>query len=77
MVVQYCFALVYFSHSHSDIDECARADTNDCSQSCTNAGCLDGRYTCSCNISGYILGSDDHTCIGKLWKQCNFFCCQV
>ena len=46
-----------------DIDECA--DTHDCSQQCTNLDCLHGRYQCSCN-AGYILGSDNHTCIGKL-----------
>ena len=44
-----------------DIDEC-QLDTNNCTQQCTNT---DGSYNCSC-YTGFILTSDNHTCIGWL-----------
>ena len=43
-----------------DIDECA-AETDDCSQTCTNN---DGSFICGCN-GGYILDIDGFTCLGK------------
>ncbi|KAH9488407.1 hypothetical protein Btru_062841 [Bulinus truncatus] len=42
----------------TDMDECAAASTNECSQNCNNTL---GSYVCSCN-PGYKLGSDNHTC---------------
>ncbi len=46
-----------------DIDECTDL-LHDCDQNCTNKDCSDGMYECSCS-NGYVLGSDEHTCIGK------------
>ncbi|XP_055860776.1 mucin-4-like isoform X7 [Biomphalaria glabrata] len=44
--------------SCTDLDECAAASTNKCSQNCTNT---DGSFICSCR-SGYTLGADGLTC---------------
>ena len=44
-----------------DNNECANNDTNDCNQICSNTA---GSYVCYCN-SGYELGLDDATCVGK------------
>ena len=46
-----------------DVDECA-AGTSYCTQGCINEYCSDGRYQCFCN-DGYVLYSDNYTCIGK------------
>ena len=48
-----------------DIDECA-AETDDCSQTCTNTV---GSFTCGCN-SGYTLDDDGINCNGmeKLYR---------
>ena len=45
----------------TDINECSDDDSNGCNQTCTN---IDGSYACYCN-TGYELGIDDETCIGK------------
>ena len=34
-----------------------------CEHTCYNT---EGSYTCSCN-DGYILGTDNHMCVGKMW----------
>ena len=64
-LVNYHVNYLYFLNFITDTDECAAADTNDCSQNCNNLDCLSGRYQCSCN-SGFRLGVDNHTCIGKM-----------
>ena len=43
-----------------DIDECA-VDNGGCSDTCTNTL---GSFLCQCP-EGYILDTDDQTCIGK------------
>ena len=60
-----CKLSLFLFYFITDTDECAAANTNDCSQNCNNLDCLSGRYQCSCN-SGFRLGVDNHTCIGKM-----------
>ena len=45
----------------TDIDECNEGISG-CSQLCSNTI---GSYSCSCQ-SGYQVGSDNHTCLGKI-----------
>ena len=52
------WGLYYF---FADADEC-QIGTDNCTQQCTNT---DGSYYCSC-YTGYILISDNQTCIGWL-----------
>ena len=47
--------------SFIDIDECSEGISG-CSQICSNTI---GSYSCICQ-NGYQLGSDDHTCLGKI-----------
>ena len=47
--------------SHTDIDECSEGISG-CSQLCSN---IIGSYSCSCH-NGYQVGSDNHTCLGKM-----------
>lgn len=62
--------LVPILHRVHDVDdnEC-EAGTSYCTQGCTNKDCNEGRYECFCN-PGYILYSDDYTCIGRDIKYC-------
>lgn len=49
-------------HEHCfipDIDECLE---NPCQDVCTNTP---GSFTCSCTMSGYRVGDDSVTCVGK------------
>jgi len=45
----------------SDYNEC-NVDNGGCEHTCYNT---EGSYTCSCN-DGYILGTDNHMCVGKM-----------
>ena len=55
-----------------DINECSDDDSNGCNQICTNT---DGSYACYCN-TGYELGIDDETCIGKSYSlSINYLIC--
>ena len=45
-----------------DINECL-VNNGGCNQKCDNTK---GSYKCSCNIPGYELDTDGHTCIRKL-----------
>ena len=57
------FSLVYIVIIiyYSDINECDWGISG-CSQKCFNTV---GSYYCDC-YNGYLLGSDNHTCIGNL-----------
>ena len=44
-----------------DVDECA-TENGGCNQVCDNTL---GNYTCSCNIPGFEVGEDGHTCYGE------------
>ena len=48
---------------HTDIDECSEGISG-CSQLCINTI---GSYSCGC-LNGYHLGSDNHTCLGKVFN---------
>ena len=43
-----------------DIDECTSKESS-CDHSCVNT---EGSYNCICH-TGYSLGSDNHTCVGR------------
>ena len=45
----------------TDMDECAAAELNNCSHTCTNTP---GGYYCSCR-AGYLLNDDGKTCTGE------------
>ena len=47
----------------ADIDECSEGISG-CSQLCSNTI---GTYSCNCQ-NGYQLGSDNHTCVGKIFN---------
>ena len=54
-----------------DINECGVSDQCDSEYGiCTNT---EPGYTCSCP-DGFILGSDQRSCIGKFEFQFNFLC---
>ncbi len=51
------------SSMHSDVNECSTSNGG-CDGQCTNT---QGSYTCSCG-SGYVLGSNTHSCYGELYQ---------
>ena len=53
-----CIVIIIY---YSDINECDWGISG-CSQKCFNTV---GNYYCDC-YNGYLLGSDNHTCIGNL-----------
>jgi len=56
---------LWFASECLDINECTRqtALCNGTSSTCTN---IIGGYTCGCNNTGYELGPNNFTCVGKL-----------
>ena len=60
-VSQIFFGCIVIIINYSDINECDWGISG-CSQKCFNTV---GSYYCDCN-NGYLLGSDNHTCIGNL-----------